>query len=106
MSLLQPFLLWGLALAAVPIIIHLIHQRRFRTLQWGAMYFIRKAKQQAKGMARLKQWLILAMRTLAVLALAFAVSRPLSGGWVGKAGAGNLPLAIILWIDLLAWMSK
>lgn len=96
MSFLQPFLLWGLALAAVPIIIHLIHQRRFRTLQWGAMYFIRKAKQQAKGMARLKQWLILAMRTLAVLALAFAVSRPLSGGWVGKAGAGNLPLAIIL----------
>lgn len=96
MSFLQPFLLWGLALAAVPIIIHLIHQRRFRTLDWGAMYFLRKAKQQAKGMARLKQWLILAMRTLAVLALALAISRPLSGGWIGKAGAGNLPLAIIL----------
>lgn len=96
MSFLQPFLLWGLALATIPIIIHLIHQRRFRTLDWGAMYFLRQAKQQAKGMARLKQWLILAMRTLALLALAFAISRPLSGGWVGKAGAGNLPLAIVL----------
>lgn len=96
MNFLQPALLWGLLLASVPIIIHLIHQRRFRTMEWGAMYFLRKAKQQAKGMARLKQWLILAMRTLAVLALALVVSRPLSGGWIGQAGAGNLPLAIIL----------
>jgi hypothetical protein len=96
MSFLQPFLLWGLALAAIPVIIHLIHQRRFRTVNWGAMYFLRKAKQNARGMARLKQWLILAMRTLAILALALAVSRPLAGGWMGQAGAGNLPMAIVL----------
>ena len=96
MNFLQPLLLWGLALAAVPVIIHLIHQRRFRTMNWGAMYFLRKASQNAKGMARLKQWLVLAMRALAVMALALAVSRPLSGGWMGQAGAGNLPLAIIL----------
>lgn len=96
MSFLQPFILWALTLAVLPVIIHLIHQRRFRTINWGAMYFLRKAQQNTRGMARLKQWLILLMRVLALLALALAISRPMSGGWLGLAGAGNPPLAIIL----------
>jgi len=35
MSFLQPLLLFGLPLVAIPIIIHLINQRRFQTVRWG-----------------------------------------------------------------------
>ena len=34
---LQPWMLWGLGLAAVPILIHLFARRRFTTVRWAAM---------------------------------------------------------------------
>ncbi|OYW12243.1 MAG: hypothetical protein B7Z55_18440, partial [Planctomycetales bacterium 12-60-4] len=40
MSFLQPLLLAALPLVALPIIIHLINQRRFQTIRWGAMMFL------------------------------------------------------------------
>ncbi|MGB1709121.1 MAG: BatA domain-containing protein, partial [Rubripirellula sp.] len=40
MSFLQPAMLIALPLIALPIVIHLINQRRFQTVQWGAMQFL------------------------------------------------------------------
>lgn len=49
MSFLQPWLLAALPLIALPIIIHLINQRRFQTVQWGAMMFLLAAQRMARG---------------------------------------------------------
>ena len=84
MSFLQPILLIGLPLALLPVIIHLINQHRHRTVKWGAMMFLLDAKRMTKGMARLRQILIMAMRVLALLGLIFAISRPLASGWVAR----------------------
>ncbi len=82
MSFLQPWLLWGLPLVAIPIIIHLLNQWRFQTMPWAAMMFLLAARRMTRGYSRLRQWLILAMRALAVAGLVIAVSRPCSGdGW-------------------------
>jgi hypothetical protein len=86
MSFLQPILLVGLPLALLPVIIHLINQHRHRTVRWAAMMFLLDAKKMTKGLARLRQILILTMRVLAIAALVFAASRPLAGGWIGLAG--------------------
>ena len=86
MSFLQPILLAALPLVALPIIIHLINQRRYQTVKWAAMMFLLAANRMSRGYARLRQWLIMAMRMAAIAALVFAVSRPLSGGWLGLAG--------------------
>jgi Aerotolerance regulator N-terminal len=40
MSFLSPLLLFGLPLALLPIIIHLIHLHRRRTIEWAAMMFL------------------------------------------------------------------
>ena len=37
MTFLQPILLAGLPLVSLPIIIHLINQRRYQTIRWAAM---------------------------------------------------------------------
>jgi hypothetical protein len=83
MSFLQPWLLWGLPLVAIPLVIHLLNQWRFQTMPWAAMMFLLAARRMTRGYSRLRQWLILAMRTLAVAGLVMAVSRPLLGGWMG-----------------------
>ena len=71
MNFLQPLILFGLPLIALPIIIHLINQWRYQTKQWSAMMFLLAANQMNRGFARIRRWLILAMRTLAVAGLLF-----------------------------------
>ena len=96
MSFLQPWLLYGLPIIALPIIIHLINQRRFQTIQWAAMMFLLAAHRMARGYSRLRQWLILLFRTLAIAGLLFAISRPLASGWLGLAGGTRADTTIIL----------
>ncbi len=96
MSFLQPFLLIALPLVAVPVIIHLINQRRYQTVNWAAMMFLLAANRMSRGYARLRQWLILAARMAAIAAIVFAVSRPLASGWVGLAAGGRPDTTIIL----------
>lgn len=96
MSFLQPILLIGLPLALLPVIIHLINQHRHRTVRWAAMMFLLDAKKMTKGLARLRQILILAMRVLAIATLVFAASRPLAGGWAGFTGGKADTILVLL----------
>ncbi len=96
MTFLQPLLLFGLPLIALPIIIHLIHRHRHRTIQWAAMMFLLDAQRMTRGMARLKQILIMAMRMLAIATLLLAAARPLASGWIGLAAGGKPETTLIL----------
>lgn len=96
MSFLQPWLLLGLPLAALPIIIHLINQRRFQNIQWAAMMFLLAATRMSRGYSRIRQWLILALRTIAVLGLLVAIARPLASGWLGLTAGQQADTTIIL----------
>ena len=104
MSFLQPILLAGLPLALLPLVIHLINRHRHRTVKWAAMLFLLDARKMNKGMARLRQILILAMRVLAVAMLIFAASRPLSGGILALTG-GKADTVIVL-LDRSASMEQ
>lgn len=79
LAFLNPLLLWGLFLCAVPILIHLLNRRRFRRVPWGAMEFLLRAMQRNKKRLRMEQWLVLLLRTLAVLLLVVLVGRPQLG---------------------------
>src|SRR5580698_520259 len=96
MSFLQPWLLAALPLAALPIIIHLVNQRRFQTINWGAMMFLLAARRLSRGYSRLRQWLILALRMAAIAGLVVAISRPLASGRVGLAAGGRPDTTIVL----------
>jgi hypothetical protein len=96
MNFLQPLALIALPLMLLPVIIHLINQQRHRTVPWAAMMFLMAAKRMSKGMARLRHILILLMRTLAIAALIFAISRPLSGGWLGSIGLAKPDVTMVL----------
>jgi hypothetical protein len=95
-TFLHPILLAGLALTVLPIVIHLINQLRYRTIRWGAMMFLLQANRMSRGLARLRQWLILLMRMLAIACLVFVVSRPLASGLMGWLTAGEADTTIVL----------
>ena len=66
------FLHPGIALAAVgaialPIIIHLLFRRRRIPVDWAAMELLREAVKRTSRRLRFEQWLVLALRALAVL---------------------------------------
>jgi hypothetical protein len=96
MSFLQPWLLVALPLAALPVIIHLINQRRFHTIDWAAMRFLLEANRMSRGYARIRQWLILLFRVLAIAGLIFMISRPLASGWLGLSGGGRADTTLVL----------
>src|SRR5580704_12393296 len=96
MTFLQSWMLMALPLVALPIIIHLINQRRYQTIRWAAMMFLLAANRMSRGYSRLRQWLIMLFRMLAIAGLIFAISRPLAGGWLGLAAGGRPDTTIIL----------
>jgi hypothetical protein len=96
MTFLQPWVLVALPLVALPLIIHLINQRRFQTVRWAAMQFLLAAKALSRGYSRLRHWLIMALRMAAVAAVILAVGRPLSRGWLALAAGGRPDSAIVI----------
>lgn len=93
---LQPFVLWGLLLAALPVLIHLLNRMRYRTQPWAAMRLLTAATRRSVSQARLRQFLVLLFRVLAVVALVFVLSRPLAGGWLGWMLRGAPDVVLIL----------
>ncbi len=98
MTFLNPFLLLGLAAAAIPLIIHLFNFRRPRRVQFSSLAFLHELKKSTMQRVRIKQWLLLALRTLAIACLAFSFARPtLEGAMAGFIGGnGRTTTALVL----------
>jgi hypothetical protein len=98
MTFLQPIVLFALPLVLAPIIIHLLNRMRHRPKPWAAMRFLVSATRNSVSHARLRQFLILLFRVLAVAMLVLFIARPLAGGWLGWA-LSPAPDAIVILLD-------
>ncbi len=75
----------ALPLALAPILLHLFDRRRNVTIEWGAMEFLLEAATRRTSARKLRQWLLLALRVLAIAALVLALARPkMPGHWFGS----------------------
>lgn len=79
----MPAFLWhpslffgGIALASIPLLIHLFSRRRVRKRQWGAMRWLLAAAKRHQRRLRLEHWLMLLLRMTAVALLGLALARP------------------------------
>lgn len=96
MNFLNPLFLFGLAAAAIPILIHLFTRRRPREVKFPSLEFLSEVHQSEIRRLKLKQWLLLLLRTLAVACLALAMSRPaLKGSGAGPGGAASTLVALV-----------
>jgi len=95
----QPWILIGLGTLALPFIIHRISRLRAQPLRFPSIRFIDPAPLPRHGRRRIRDWLLLALRTLMLLLLiaAFAGAR-----WLPPAGeddaAGSAATAGTAWL--------
>ena len=66
----------GAAAVAVPIVIHLLLRQRPKPVRFPALRFLMDEKNTTVRKLKLRNWLLLALRALVLLALAAALARP------------------------------
>lgn len=96
MNFLFPTFLIGLSAIVIPIIIHLFNFRKYKKVYFTNVRFLKELKQESDSKSKLKEWLILAMRILAVACLVFAFAQPFIPG---KAKIQQGEKAISIYVD-------
>jgi len=76
MSFLYPGFLFALFAIAIPIIIHLFNFRKYKTIRFTNVRFLKEIKQQTQARSQLKYLLVLATRIFAITFLVFAFAQP------------------------------
>lgn len=100
MSFLSPALLIGLLAAAIPPIIHLILRRQAVVVRFPALEFIRRSNRKTARRFRVKQLLLMLVRSLLLALLAFALARPFLSRDDAPGGvSGDLDGATVIVID-------
>lgn len=80
MNFLNPFVLFGLAAAAIPILLHLLNLRKTQTIEFSTLYFLKELKKSTIRTIKIKQWILLLLRTLLILFAVLAFSQPIYNG--------------------------
>ena len=101
MHFLNPIALFGLAAAAIPLVIHLLHRGRTTPLPFSNLAFLQVVHQQRMRRLQLRQWLALLVRTLAILFAVAAFARPAfrSAGGGGSFFGSLAPTRALVLID-------
>ena len=68
--------LYGLAAAALPLLIHLMNRRRSVTVAFSNVALLQALQQDRMRRVKVKQWAVLALRTLLIALLVLAFARP------------------------------
>ena len=98
-SFVHPALLWGLAGAAIPVLIHLINMMRHRRVEWAAMEFLLVSQKKHRTWIIFKQLLLLLMRMAAVAAVVAMVAQPRLRGQLSNLLGGVRTHHIVLLDD-------
>ena len=76
MQFLYPAFLFGLLALAIPVIIHLFNFRRFKTVYFTNVRFLKNIQEETATKSRLKHILVLISRMLAIIFLVLAFAQP------------------------------
>lgn len=76
MNFINPFYLFALSAASIPIIIHLLNLRKQQKIEFSTLFFLREMQKTKIRNIKIKKWLLLLIRTLIIISLVLAFSRP------------------------------
>jgi len=99
---LNPMLFGGLFAISAPVIIHLLHRRKIKQVDWGAMRFLLEMMAKRRRRLFLDELLLLLVRALIVACVALAMIRPAFHHRAGDNNAAGLRqgrTAAVLLID-------
>ena len=96
MSFVFPTFLYALFAISIPIIIHLFNFRKYKTIYFTNVKFLRELKQESQSKNRLKELLILLSRVLAITCLVLAFAQPVLLDENTKIKTGNKAVGIYI----------
>ena len=96
MSFLNPFVLVALAAASIPFLLHLLNLRKVRRVEFSSLRFLKELQKTKVRRLKLKQILLLILRTLLIIFAVLAFARPVLRGTSGLPGARATATAIII----------
>ncbi len=96
MNFTYPAFLFATVAIAIPIIIHLFNFRKFKTVYFSNIRFLKEVQQETQSHSRLKQLLILAARILTLLFLVFAFAQPYVPAQNKKNNTGEKAISIFI----------
>ena len=76
MTFLNPFVLFGLAAAAIPILLHLLNLRKLKTVEFSTLRFLKELQKTSIRKLKTQQIILLILRTFIVIFSVLAFSRP------------------------------
>lgn len=94
MQFVYPWFLWALAAISIPVIIHLFNFRRYKTVYFSNVKFLKEVQQETTSRNRLKHLLVLAARALAIIFLVLAFAQPYLAGQKNTSAAGKKAVSI------------
>ncbi len=98
MTFLNPSVLYALPAVALPLLIHFFARRRAKILPFSSLRFLKELQQTEIRRFRLREWLLLLLRTLAVALAVLAFARPaqVPPGVNPKAVGSRIVAALVL----------
>jgi hypothetical protein len=93
---LHPWVLAGLAAAAIPILLHLLARREPPTVVFPAVRYLVSTTREHQRRLKLQNWLLLFLRTLLIVVVVLAAAGPS----IPQSGVpGHAPTALVLIVD-------
>ena len=96
MNFTYPAFLFALSAIAIPIIIHLFNFRKFKTIYFSNIRFLKEVKQETHAKSKLKHLLVLAARILSIIFLVLAFAQPFISVENKKIVIGNKAISIFI----------
>ncbi len=97
MNFINPFLLLFAAAASIPLLLHLFNKQRVKIIEFSTVKYLQALQKTRMRKLKIRQILLLILRTLALLMIALAFARPtIEGGYLPALGGKTTTTAILL----------
>ena len=96
MSFIFPEFLWAFLVLLIPIIIHLFNFKKYKTIYFSSLNFIKHVDQKTRSTQQLKHILVLLSRILAFSFLVLAFAQPYFDNGIGSNSSKNTVVCIYI----------
>ncbi|TAL69835.1 MAG: VWA domain-containing protein [Bacteroidetes bacterium] len=96
MQFLNPLILFGLVAGSIPVILHLLNLRKLKTVEFSTLRFLKELQKTKIRRLKLRQIILLILRTLLIIFLVLAFSRPTIESSLPVIGSKAKTSAVIL----------
>lgn len=99
LNFLNPTVLFALSAASIPLLIHLFNRRKIKRISFSTIHFLKKLEKKQMRNLRIRQLILLILRTLIIIFLVVAFAKPTIKSGIGTLLTERTPIESIIILD-------